>query len=179
MNTGRVVKIAVPVCYPSTVHANTVKARGSAIMALVNAFTMRNHPVEIHAVLAIHGNGDQRKNYNGEKLEGKQPRLAYSIRVQEVNQPLHMGRIMYALAHPTMLRQIGFAAEHGEDADIRSTFSIGGSYGHASYAAEINDLNINVENAIILPPLMGNGGWSEQESVKWIIEQLEMIGGQG
>lgn len=176
MRTGRVIKIAVPICYPSTIHADTVKARGSAVMALVNAFAMHQHPVEIHAVLAIHGNGDQRRNYNGEKLDGKTPRLAYSIRVQEADQTLHMGRVMYALAHPTMLRQIGFAAEHGENEDIRSCFGIGASYGFASYAADIEDLNINVENAIILPPLMGNNGWSEAESVAWIKSQLEMLG---
>lgn len=166
MRTGRVIKIAVPVCYPSTINAETVKARGAAVMALVNAFAMMQHPVEIYAGIALEGN----RNRNGGK-----DRLSYSIKVQDADQPLNMGRVMYALAHPTMLRHLGFCAEHQEKGEAVSSFSIGGLYGHPSYAMQIEDLNINVENAIILPPLMSNYGWSEEESVAWISKQLTMI----
>lgn len=165
MRTGRVIKIAVPVCYPSTMRAETVKARGAAVMALVNAFAMMQHPVEIYAGIS----------FEGDKHGSKKDRLSYSIKVQDADQPLNMGRVMYALAHPTMLRYLGFAAEHQEKEEAVSSFSIGGSYGHPSYAMQIEDLNINVENAIILPPLMSNYGWSEEESVVWIKQQLTMI----
>lgn len=161
MRTGRVIKIAVPVCYPSTIKAETVKARGAAVMALVNAFAMMQHPVEIYACLGIHG--------------GRDKRMSYSIKVQAADQPLNMGRVMFALAHPTMLRHLLFAAEHQENANIQRDFGIGGSYGHPGYETIIDDLDINVENAIILPPLMSNNGWSEEESVTWIKSQLEMI----
>lgn len=166
-STGRVIKLAVPVCYPATVDADTVKKRGAAVMALVNAFAMHQHTVEVHAVIAIEG------RMRNQKMDR---RLSYSIVVQEADQPLDMGRIMYALAHPTMLRQLGFAAEHNEDDEARRTFSIGGSYGHPSYAAELDDLNINVENAIILPPLMSNYGWqTEEECVAWIKDQMNVL----
>lgn len=166
MRTGRVIKIAVPVCYPSTIHAETVKKRGAAVMALVNAFTMMQHPVEIYAGIAIQGD---------RAVGGIKHRLSYSIKVQDADQPLNMGRVMYALAHPTMLRHLGFIAEHQEDAAAQSAFRVGSSYGHPSYAVEIDDLNINVENAIILPPLMSNSGWEEAEAVAWIKSQLKKI----
>lgn len=172
MRTGRVVKIAVPVCYPSTINAETVLARGAAVMALVNAFAMMQHPVEIYATTNIHGNWSKRNGTDGKQTS---PRLSYSVRVQDADQPLNMGRVMYALAHPTMLRHLSFAVEHTEDEKVRGYFGVGGSYGHPSYECRIDDLNINVENAIILPPLMSNYGWSESESVAWITQQLAKI----
>lgn len=166
-STGRIIKIAVPVCYPAMVSADTVKRRGAAVMALVNAFTMHQHTVEVHAVIAIEG---RKRN------DRKDRRLSYSIVVQDADAPLDMGRIMYALAHPTMLRQLGFAAEHNEDDEAKRTFDIGGSYGHPSYAAIVDDLNINVENAIILPPLMSDYEWdSEEKCVAWIRKQMEIL----
>lgn len=171
MRTGRVIKIAVPVCYSSMINAETVKARGAAVMALVNAFAMMQHPVEIYACLAIHGSG----NYQREDGTRGDPRLSYVIKVQDADQPLNMGRVMYALAHPTMLRQLIFALEHQENDDVIWKFSIGSGYGHAPYGATIDDLNINIENAIILPELRSNSGWSEEESVAWIKEQLNRI----
>lgn len=161
MRTGRVIKIAVPVCYPSSIDADVVKQRGAAVMALVNAFAMLQHPVEIYATLGIHGGSDKR--------------LAYAIKVQDADQPLNMGRVMYALAHPTMLRQLLFASEHQEEERWRREFNIGHGYGHPGYHAVIDDLNINVENCIILPPLMSNHGWDEASSVEWIKEQIKMI----
>lgn len=166
MRTGRVVKLAVPICYQSGTHADLVKARGAAVMALVDAFVANQHPVEIWAVMAIMGRAYGQK---------KDRRLVYTIKVQDSDAPLNMGRIMYALAHPTMLRQLCFAVEHGEDDEARSTFSIGSGYGSPEYGCVIDDLNINVENAIILPGLEPGDDWSEEASVRWIREQLTMI----
>lgn len=164
MRTGRVIQVAIPVCYSSDIHAETIKQRGAAVMALVDAFAMMQHPVEIYAVDARHGH--TRKSAN---------RFSYTIKVQGADEPLNMGRIMYALAHPSMLRKMGFAANWNEDAEFVERFGIGFGYGTASYDARIEDLDINIENAIILPTLTSNYGWEEESAVKWIRKQLTMI----
>lgn len=161
MRTGRVVKVLVPVCCGAFINSSTMIARGSAVMALVDAFAMMQHSIEVYAVIAIGA--------------GTNAHLSYAVKVQESDQALNMGRIMYALAHPTMLRKLGFAAEHMESPEVQSRFSIGGSYGYPGYETGLDDVDINVENAIVLPALNSNSGWSKEESVRWINKQIQMI----
>ena len=164
MRTGRIIKVAVPVCYSNTIKPETVLNRGAAIMALVDAFSRMQHPVEIHAGCAIHN------SQYGSK------RLVYLVKVQSADQPLDMSRIMYALAHPTMLRQLFFAAEEQEAPDIRRTFDVGITYGYASYDLRPDDFtDTDVHNAIILPPLKANGGWSTSQSARWIEQELRRL----
>lgn len=165
MRTGRILKVAVPVCYPNYIETGTVLNRGAAVMALVDAFSRMQHPVEIWAGCAIHGT-----------VKGKTARLVYMVKVQAADQPLDMGRIMFALAHPTMLRQLFFSAEHSEDDPIRAGFNIGHGYGHAPYDLRPADFtDTDTHNAIILPPLMDNGGWNVDQSARWIEQELTRL----
>lgn len=160
MRTGRVIKVLVPICCAATVPESTIRARGAAVMALVDVFAQAQHPVEIYAVHAIGA--------------GTRQHLSYAIKVQESDQALNMGRIMFALAHPSMLRQLAFHATHMENVETQREFCIGSSYGFPGYGATIDDVNINVENAIVLPELHGHG-WGKDESIRWINEQVRMI----
>lgn len=135
-------------------------------MALVDAFSRMQHPVEIWAGCAIHN------------TDGAQPRkrLTYMVKVQAADQPLDMGRIMYALAHPTMLRQLFFAAEEQEAPALHRTFSIGSGYGTAPYDLRPDDFSdTDTHNAIVLPPLMANGGWNVDQSARWIEQELNRV----
>jgi len=166
MRTGRVIKVAVPVCYPSTIDPQTVLDRGAAIMALVDAFSRMQHPVEIWAGCAIHDSHHSTPR----------KRLVYMVKVQSADQPLDMGRIMYALAHPTMLRQLFFSAEEQEPPAHHRTFSIGSGYGTAPYDLRPSDFtDTDVHNVIILPPLMSNGGWNVDQSARWIEQELRRV----
>lgn len=160
MRTGRVIKVAVPVGYQADISAETIKARGVAVMALVDAFAQMQHPVEVIAVRAGYGS---------------RQRFCWTITVQPSDEPLNMGRMLFALAHPAMTRKMAFTIAHGEDHNYKRTFSVPGSYAMSPRTAYIEDLDINVENSIILPELTSNYGWSEKESVAWIKAQLEMI----
>lgn len=161
---GRAVRIAVPVCYSSNVGKDEILARGAAVMALVGVLRRCQHPLEVWATINIH------------TTNGENGRLSYMIKVQSADQPVDMGRLMYALAHPSMLRQLGFAAEDGEDETTRKQFGIGyGSYGTAPFGIAESDFTDQVENTIILPALRGRGEWDISQSVEWVKEQLARI----
>lgn len=167
MRTGRVLKLMVPICYSSMVHEDTVRRRGAAVMALVDCFQRSQHVVEIWGVLAIHST-------NG-KPGDRNKRLVYSVKVQDADQPMNMGRVMFALAHPTMLRQLGFGVEDQEDAKTREIFGIGRAYGTFPYSIEVSDADINAENAIVLPELKYSDSWDRASAVEWVQTQLERI----
>jgi hypothetical protein len=169
MKTGRVLKVAVPICYSHTVPAKTVLNRGIAVMAMVEAFSILQHPMEVWAVMGIHGS----------KPGVGAVRLNYNIKVQDADQPVNMGRLMYWLAHPTVLRQLCFAVEETEESNVQRWFNIGASYGHGSYAIDLEDMSpIHVDNAIILPELDYQNCrlWdSEEKTVDWIVSQFDRI----
>lgn len=169
MRTGRVLKVAVPICYSARTDKDIILRRGAAVMALVDCFAKKQHPMEIWAVHACHGDA------RGSTVR---PRMVYSIKVQEADSPLDMGRIMFALAHPAMLRQLGFSVQDTESYEIKRKFDIGAAYGHPKFAIELEDLEpIAVENAVILPELeLRDRKWeSDEYAVEWIREQLTRI----
>lgn len=161
MRTGRVIKVAVSTNYDAGIHASTIRARGAAVMALVEAFAMLNHPCEIWAIQCATG---RRSGSSGNR------RFLYQIKVQESDQPMQWGRIMFALAHPAMRRQMGFAI------DYDNPWIVSNSHGMAprTFTCE-EDLQMNVENAIILPPVTSNYGWDEASAVAWIKDNLKRI----
>lgn len=159
---GRAVRIVVPVCYQSNVDEEVVRQRGAAVMALVDVLARAQHPLEVWGCLACTMNGK---------------RLSYMIEVQRANEPLDMGRVMFALAHPTMLRRLGFAVEEHENKTIRNTFNIGHGYGSIPYAARESDLPEIAGTSIVLPELWPNEDWSEAAALTWINQALSQIFG--
>lgn len=165
MRTGRVIKLLVPGSISASVHQDTILRRGAAVMALVDAFSRAQHPVEVWLGFAVHGSDSRNRNL-------------YMIQVQESDQPLNMGRIMFALAHPSSLRQICFAVNEGEPDDMRKRFNYGmGGYGFGkpSYAIYAEDAELNPENTIVLPVLSPGESWTEDYAVQWIETQLKRI----
>lgn len=180
MRTGRVLKLAVPVCYSGGIEKDVILRRGVGIMALVDAMTKMQHPLEIWAVCAIH-NGDK-YHYQGPRggdkaLGAGKARMSISVKVQDANQPLDMGRVMYALAHPSMLRQLFFAYEDGiEDQNLRRAFGMDYGRGRPSFACHTDDLQpIDVHNAIVLPDLDYYDRWNKQTTLAWIKENIERV----
>lgn len=167
MRTGRVIKLIVPGSISARVHQDTIMRRGAAVMALVDAFSRMQHPVEVWLGFAVQSYG----NWKARNL--------YMIQVQESDQPLNMGRIMFALAHPSSLRQLCFSVNEDEPLEIREKFGYGygghSGYGRPSYAVTAEDANLNVENTIVLPVLDYGETWTKDFATNWIETQLKRI----
>jgi len=160
---GRAVRLVVSFSYHCGISEAVVRRRGAAVMALVYVLQQLQHPLEVWGSHGTTG-GDVRKHD--------------LVQIQRADEPADIGRIMYALAHPTMLRRLCFSVEDHEPANIRKALGIGGSYGRPSDTSEA-DLQAggldDTGTTIIMPQLTDNRGWSVDDSVKWIEEQLEVI----
>lgn len=158
---GRAVRVAVPIAYVNFVTADQVLKRGAAVMALVGILSRAQHPLEVWGVLALIG------------IDAK--RLCYRIKVKDANAPLDEGQLMYALAHPSAFRRLGFSVMEHETEANRRTFGVPGSYGHAPYCAYPEDFPEEGGTTIILPDLGRGIDWDEDYAVAWIEEQLAVI----
>lgn len=156
---GRAIRIVVSCSYSASVSERIVRQRGAAVMALVYVLQRLQHPLEVWASDAIKVGSD---------------RGHWLIEVQRADEPTDIGRIMYAIAHPTMLRQLAFSVEDHESETIRRRLNIGSGYGSPCPTLE-SDLPDQGGTTIILPHLLGSEDWSPAASVEWIEQQLEVI----
>lgn len=161
---GRAVRIAVPVNYSCSVPAEYILRRGAAIMALVDILARAQHPVEIWA---------------GMCNSRREARSCILVKVQAANEPLDMGRVMFALAHPAMLRQLGFAAEQTFPDSVRKAMGYvrGGGYGGAPFDVRETDFDETDGTTIVLPPIATGHAdtWTEAQALEWIREQIALI----
>jgi hypothetical protein len=176
MKTGRVISLYVPIAISSTVKAEEILARGRAILTLVELFKRKQHPLEIWAVDACNGMNDSNDNYKR--------RACVVIKVQAADQPLDDGRVMFALAHPGMLRGLGFKYRDITsvgNAKVREVWGSGEMYGRPSFSVEDQDIMSDHEHSIVLPPLnthldYGNNSWQNDKFAgQWIEAMLQLI----
>lgn len=156
---GRAVRIVVPISVSGSIGADLIMRRGAAVMAFADVLARAQHPLEIWAGFKSTGRGGLT--------------CTYMIQVQAANAPLDPGRIMYALAHPSMLRRLTFSAMEHENASAWSTWSVGRGYGMPS--GNVQDDLADLEGNAIILPMLQRDDWSETDSVAWIERQLATI----
>lgn len=134
---GRVITLAASISTSYTVPAETIVKRGHAVTALAFALTRLGYAVEIWADLSLTGN------------RGRVSRIR--TLVKGTNDALDPDRVMFALAHPAMLRCLSLAALHELPARWRKDMRVGRSYG-----CPIDpDPDDYAEGSIILPCVSG------------------------
>lgn len=92
---GKVVRVLVPACFSSSVSAETIAQRGTAILALINAMAVANMTVEVWVEITLTAN-----------THGT---FAHLIKLSDAADPIDSDRLMYALTHASLLRRLGFA----------------------------------------------------------------------
>lgn len=161
---GRAVRLVVPYAYSAGIEPGLIRLRGAAILALVQCLRRAQHPLEIWAVEPITG--------------GRGGRYCVSVCVQHADEEVDEGRLMFALAHPAMLRRITFGYEEGEDAATRRRFGFGPDgfgYGQPDEATEADVPAVDDGTTIVLPQLRLGHKWDHDAAVRWIEEQLDRI----
>jgi hypothetical protein len=100
---GRIVTFLVPACYSNRTPHSMISNRGIALATLCSAIIAAGHSVEIWS------------GYVG--LIGAD-RVSAVARVMSAGEPLDIGRLIFAVAHPLMLRRLWFAVWDGQERTI-------------------------------------------------------------
>lgn len=137
----------------ASISADTLMAKGAAIAALVRALEYAGHRVEVQCLPFVISDA---------------PGYEARVLLKPAEQDMDFGRMVFALAHPSTFRRLGFSCF---EADPLMS-EVGSGYGNPgdADASERGDIYIGRS-------YYGEPQWTNQESViKWILETLK---GQG
>jgi len=127
--------------------------RGAAVAALVDLFEAAGRAV-ILDIVDTSGFHKQKKRYIYEA----------HIRVKNADQPLDLGRVIFGMAHPSMLRRLMFSVQEG----IKEVMPFTPGYGSVEEIEEHEQGDIYLAGA-----MWGQSQWDTPESAKaWILKQL-------
>lgn len=98
---GKVITLCASVCYSAAIDTEEMIKRGQVITALALALSRLGHSVELWADFSI-----RRARYD----DGPRATGTVRVLVKGANDALDPERILYAYAHPSMSRQLCFAA---------------------------------------------------------------------
>jgi hypothetical protein len=97
---GRIVAFLVPACYSNKTPHTLIRNRGIALATLCSAIIAAGHSVEIWSGFVGLIDDD---------------RISAAARVVSAGEPLDLGRLIFAVAHPLMLRRLWFAVWDAQD----------------------------------------------------------------
>lgn len=118
---GRVVRVLVNGAASSRVEAETIRKRGAAIVALVEAVELAGCSAEVLVTFPVSDRETGRKSSF----------YAATVTAKAADQALDLDALAFLLAHPSMLRRCVFAVEETEGRKVRDQFGFypGGGYG--------------------------------------------------
>lgn len=163
--TGPVVTLVVGMNYSAIISKEAILAQGRFCVALALALAECGYSLEIWSEMHI---GSNSRRFG----DGIKPRMAIKVRtkVLEAGTSIDPGGLMFALAHPSMLRIFGFAAMHLAPKLYREKIGVGGGYG---YPWPIDSADWP-ENAIILNTRAGQA--TTEELRDEVLDQLRALG---
>lgn len=157
---GPIVKVVVNMGIEFHTAASTIITRGAAVAGMIECIELTGRSCELWV-------GDYSSGgWNGAPL-------LMLVKVKTAGQPLDMGRVMFALAHPSSLRRLGFRAiEVWEESRFLSSM---GTY------AMMGDIPEDSPHRgdIYIPGIHWGGDptWTDQKKTRqWVIDRLREQG---
>jgi len=155
----RVLRVLVDSFVSAGIEQETIRARGSVLLALVELAEFAGYRVELSLVLSSSSH-----SHTGDRLQLYAP-------IKQADQPAHPPRLAFALAHPAMFRRIWFGVVESLEPELGSRFGAGDYYCTPGTAdSEGYDLSI---------PRMGlyDSHWQNAETARrWILDRLQEFG---
>jgi hypothetical protein len=160
---GRVVTFLVPAGYVNTTPHSVVHNRGVALAALCASITASGHSVEIWSGFCPYVD--------------ETDRYAAVARVISAAEPLDMGRLMFVMTHPAMLRRLWFAVWDSA-AERVARRMCDEFYGYAPYDCHPDDLPEGITDPYVLPYLSpADPQWKTTETaLAWCREMFTSLG---
>lgn len=162
---GRAVRVVIPGAYSSATSEKAILGRGAAVVALSDTLAKAQHPLEIWVCYA-----------GAQEMRGK-PIFQALVRVQRADEPIDIGRLGFALAHPSSLRRIGFRAVETLVKTSYVAKPLEWGYGTDPGGVDIRQLD-EAENTIVVPSLSykDRADWAKEEfCIQWVNDQLDRI----
>ncbi|MDT0270488.1 hypothetical protein RM844_29875 [Streptomyces sp. DSM 44915] len=141
---GRVVTLLVPAVCGHQVPTDHIRHRGLALAAFCSAIVTAGHSVEV---------------WSGWGTNLPDGRIAAVARVVSPAEPLDLGRLIFAMAHPAMLRRLWFAVWETEPEPFVRRL-LDANYGRSPFTCFPEDLPENARDAYVLPDL-------DQDEQRW------------
>lgn len=135
---GRVVTFLVPATYSSSTPHHYIRNRGLALAALCSAIIEVGHSVEIWSGYAAN--------------LPRTGRFSAVARVIAAGEPLDIGRLCFATAHPAMLRRLWFSVLDTEDRDFVLRLILA-NYGKPPFSCRATDLPDGISDPYVFPYL--------------------------
>lgn len=149
-------------------------AKGAAIVALIELLEFAGKQVELWCVDTSAYNASTGSRWNTRR------ELQYEnwVKVKDHNQPIDMGRLMYALAHQTMLRRLGFAIQETAPTDYLQNWGDSTlariNYGAPAAIEEADWGDIYVDSTSIADAYIN---WNDTKAVVgWVLGKLKAQG---
>ena len=150
---GRVIKIAVAGTASAYISPEHIRKRGVAIISLVDTINKLGFGVEL---------------WWDSTIEGKDSRShSTAVKLHDSADTLDINSVMFALAHPSMLRRLTFSVQ--EQSSTAKAQGVGGGYGSIGTMAtpKVFDFDVTVER------LQDGYGDIVQNPFKWVLTTLK------
>lgn len=155
---GRVVKIAVAVTASASIDAEDIKRRGIAVLALVDTITKLGCGVELWVDSTIQGDGGSR--------------YTTAVKLHDSNDTLDIDSIMFALAHPSMLRRLVFSIQEQSPTASKQGARTHGGYGIPSKIG----ITANNDFDVVVEKLQDGYGDIVRNPFEWVMSTVKGLG---
>jgi hypothetical protein len=163
---GKVITFLVPAGYVHTVEHQVIINRGLALATLCTAIIDAGHSVEIWSGFTgwLH-------------LPEVEQRFHGVARVIEAGEPFDIGRLIFAVAHPAMLRRLWLGVWDAQPAEV-ATAMMSRNYGRAPYACEPTDLPDEITEPYVFPYLSSSDErWNDlATALSWCLTTFTELG---
>ncbi|QWF78884.1 DUF7192 family protein [Amycolatopsis sp. CA-230715] len=138
---GKVVTFLVPAGYSHFIEHDVIINRGLALATLCAAIIDAGHSVEVWS-------GDA----GFLELSGDKHRYSGVARVLAAGEPLDLGRLIFAVAHPSMLRRLWFGVWDAQPAAVAGAM-VDNAYGVPPFTCLAEDLPAEITDPYVFPYL--------------------------
>lgn len=154
---GRVVKVLVNGVTNARTPKEHILKRGAGVIALVNTLHLMGVGVELWFESPIQGT--DRRTYST------------VCKLHDSEQPLDIDNIMFALAHPSMLRRLVFSVQERSEYQRQQRAFTGQGYGTCADLAldKVIDFDVKVERLDYRDPIVDN-------PMDWIVSKVTGLG---
>ncbi|MCI2416885.1 hypothetical protein MOQ72_05560 [Saccharopolyspora sp. K220] len=162
---GKVITFVIPMSYSSEVPHASIINRGLALATLCTAIIEAGHSVEIWC-------GDA-------GMVTPEIRFCAMVRVISAGEPLDIGRLIFAAAHPAMCRRLSFGLWDAREPAIVHAM-VGADYGYPPFDCRPTDLPQEIVDPYIFPYLAaGDEQWDDLNTAlswcHWMFADLGLL----
>lgn len=161
-NAPKIFRIVYNCSASAGVDKTVLSAKGAAIAALVRALEFAGHRAEVWSIpICVSDEYEKRDSAN--------PAHETRVQVKAADQDLDFGRLVFALAHPSMLRRLGFACIETDRIMVEKELS--------NYGWPCDSRMEDRGDIYIAKSFYGEPHWQNAESViAWILQTLKTQG---